>query len=36
MAISLQNLAANLTDIIHKIKCKDCVVFLNMKTSRTS
>ena len=28
MAISLSNLVSNLTEGIHKIKCKDCNCFL--------
>ena len=31
MAISLSNLADNLTEGIHKIKCKDCDYFLEHK-----
>ena len=31
MAISLSNLADNLTEGIHKIKCKDCDYFLEYK-----
>ena len=35
MASSLSNLVDNLTERIHKVKCKDCDLFLNMKVSRT-
>ena len=36
MTTSLSNLADNLGEGIHKIKCKDCNCFLNMKVSRTT
>ena len=32
MATSLSNLADNLTDGIHKIKCKDCDCFLEYES----
>ena len=35
MASSLSNLIDHLAEGIHKIKCKDCDYFLNMKVSRT-
>ena len=35
MATSLSNLVDNLTEGIHKIKCKDWDVFINMKVPRT-
>ena len=35
MASSLSNLVDHLAEGIHKIKCKDCDYFLNMKVSRT-
>ena len=35
MASSLSNLVDHLAEGIHKIKCKDCDHFLNMKVSRT-
>ena len=31
MATSLAKLTDNLSEGIHKIKCKDCVVLLNVK-----
>ena len=34
MATSLSNLVVNLTEGIHKIRCKDCDVFMNMKVPR--
>ena len=34
MATSLSKLVDNLTEGIHKIKCKDCDCFLNMKALR--
>ena len=34
MVTSLSNLVDNLTEGIHKIKCEDCILFLNMKVSR--
>ena len=34
MATSLSNLVDNLTEEIHKIKCKDCDCFLNIKMLR--
>ena len=34
MATSFSNLVDNLTKGIHKIKCKDCDCFLNMKVSK--
>ena len=33
MAISLSSFVDNLAEQIHKIKCKDCDCFLNMKVS---
>ena len=35
MVSSLSILVDNFTEGIHKIKCKDCDVFLNMKVSKT-
>ena len=35
MAGSLSNPVANLLEVIHKIKCKYCDFFLNMKVART-
>ena len=35
MTSSLSNLVDNLTEGIHKTKCKDCDSFFNMKVSRT-
>ena len=32
MAISLANLADNLTQVIYKIKCKDCDCFLEYES----
>ena len=34
MATSLSNLVDNLTERLNKIKCKHCIVFLNMKVLR--
>ena len=34
MATSLSNLADNLTEEIHKIKCKACDFLLDMKVSK--
>ena len=34
MATSLSKLVDTLTEGIHKIKCKDCDCFLNMKALR--
>ena len=34
MASSLSNLADNLAEGIHKVKCNGCDCFLNMKVSR--
>ena len=33
MATSLSNIVDNLTDGIHKIKCKDCNIFLQFESA---